>query len=194
MNRGQFYQHLLSNNKKHVIFDFDETLCTIKIDWNGWIKELSKILRTYDSSFVPSRKDFGVVQNKFIRKFGDKVRDEVWRFSKEYELKYTTGYIEHKNWLGVIKGMPQITMMFLWSSNSQLTVEQILKKVGIFELFQKVVAREDVTFLKPDPEGFKLINNQSFSKKEYLMVGDSSADEGAASNAGIDFMHVSILS
>lgn len=68
-----------------------------------------------------------------------------------------------------------------------------MKELRIYDLFETIVANDDVMYIKPDPDGFSRINKAHHSKAEFLMIGDSDNDEGAASSAGIDFMHVSTL-
>jgi predicted HAD superfamily phosphohydrolase YqeG len=43
MNIKEFGIYLKEKNKKHIIFDFDETICTLLINWDNWIKEMEEI-------------------------------------------------------------------------------------------------------------------------------------------------------
>lgn len=52
------------------------------------------------------------------------------------------------------------------------------------------MTRSDVQLVKPDPEGFGLIYESGQDKEQYLMVGNSSSDEGMAQAAEIDFYKV----
>lgn len=52
-----------------------------------------------------------------------------------------------------------------------------------------IVARDDVRLLKPNPEGWQHIyGNESLG--EYLLVGDSANDRGAAGAVGIDYFEI----
>ena len=56
--------------------------------------------------------------------------------------------------------------------------------------FQKVITRDDVYYIKPEIDGFKLIHTNNNLKNGYLLIGDSIFDKQAADTIGIDFFRV----
>lgn len=60
--------------------------------------------------------------------------------------------------------------------------------MNIFDKFNKIITANDVFFVKPNPEGFSLINGFEENKSKFLMIGDSNADLNVAKAAGIDFL------
>ena len=53
------------------------------------------------------------------------------------------------------------------------------------------MSRSDVDYLKPNPDGFKLIDDGKTNIDQYLFIGDSSNDEGATKALGMDYFEVS---
>lgn len=53
------------------------------------------------------------------------------------------------------------------------------------------VTHHAVNLLKPYPDGFfKIFQISTHERKDFLMVGNSHTDEGAAQSVGIDFLKV----
>ena len=65
----------------------------------------------------------------------------------------------------------------------------MLDKLGIEQHFDVIVARDDVRLLKPSPEGWQHIYGDE-PLSEYLFVGDSANDHGAAVAVGIDYFEI----
>jgi HAD superfamily hydrolase (TIGR01549 family) len=77
--------------------------------------------------------------------------------------------------------------LYIYSSNSRKAVEKGLKELGILSQFKQLVTRDETRYLKPNPEGFFLIEGSGENKASFLMVGDSDSDEQTAKTVGIDF-------
>jgi len=79
----------------------------------------------------------------------------------------------------------------IWTSNNRKTLEPVMKDLPVADVFSKIVTKEEVNLLKPSPDGFKVIFDPKKDQlDDFLMIGDSDQDEGAAKNAGIDFFPV----
>ncbi|HYX49958.1 MAG TPA: hypothetical protein VE843_09475 [Ktedonobacteraceae bacterium] len=46
MKTTDFQQYLRKNQKREVIFDFDETISTLLIDWAEWDKAVGQLLQS----------------------------------------------------------------------------------------------------------------------------------------------------
>ena len=79
----------------------------------------------------------------------------------------------------------------MWSSNSSKAIDKVLKEEGLDKCFKLIVSRSDVDYLKPNPDGFKLIDDGKTNIDQYLFIGDSSNDEGATKALGMDYFEVS---
>jgi HAD superfamily hydrolase (TIGR01549 family) len=188
MNKLQKY--IQDKNKTHLIFDFDETIGKLIIDWSGVRDEIKKIIREYEPEF-----DYGFeirtvdIFNKYSKKFGEEIRLKFRIMSEDYENKFCTGLDANQEVLAVIKNSSN-KLKYIWSSNSKKTIARFLEELGVTNQFEKIITKDEVDFLKPIPDGFKLIYDGATPKENYLMIGDSDADQGASIASDIDFYRV----
>lgn len=72
------------------------------------------------------------------------------------------------------------------TNNSRSCLEMGLRLLGLEDVFECVVTRDDVLDTKPSPEGiFKALRKLHAAPEEALFVGDSAADMMAAHNAEV---------
>lgn len=187
--------YLQKHPKKHIIFDLDETLLTLKIDWSNFRRDLWKKVGLLDKKLVkqvPNRSGMGfVLYNQTIIKHGKKGRKLVLSFCEKYELDNLKGVIKNKNLINFIKTHNLKHDFYIWTSNNRKTVDLVLKQAKLSSYFKKIITKEEVKLLKPYPDGFYLIfDKEKQKRKDYLFVGDSNNDKNAAQNAGIDFLKI----
>ena len=76
--------------------------------------------------------------------------------------------------------------MAIVSTKRQDIIQQGLKLMGIEDIFEVVIALDDVVNPKPDPEPIVLaLKRLNASKEEALMIGDNSHDIDGGHNAGV---------
>lgn len=77
--------------------------------------------------------------------------------------------------------------MALTTSSKHDAISDLLAKHDLRKFFEVIVARDDVTHQKPDPEQSLLAMKQLGAvPNETIIIGDSDKDLGAANNVGID--------
>lgn len=176
---------------QHVIFDFDETLATIIMDWSPWYKGVAEIVRKYQPSFDDVNNLSMQSVSEFINQYGQSFRDEYVNFEINLEKKNYQSYKIIQKTLDLFqKFHKQNKNLYLLTSNSKITVLPILEELKITNHFTKIVTLDDVRNFKPSPIPFELIYVEGNDKKQYLMVGDSVSDKGFAQNVGIDYLNV----
>jgi len=75
------------------------------------------------------------------------------------------------------------------TSKSKTSTKAVFDALKWNDMFSIVVDRDDVTKIKPDPEGMNLVMQKAgASKEETIYIGDNVGDYLSAKNAGIDFM------
>ncbi len=184
---------LETHPKKHLIFDFDQTLFTLELPWEVYIKELTAKLLELDSTLegFAAGKSLNDMENEAVRRHRATALEIRRQYSAQFEKQYLTGVVEHTELTNFIRSNKHDYSFYLWTSNMRETVAPILKEQGMDSLFTKVVTKSDVQFTKPEPEGFEMIFESAYqTKQEYLMIGDSVNDAGAAAQAGIEFFKV----
>jgi HAD superfamily hydrolase (TIGR01549 family) len=187
---SKLQKYIQDKNKTHLIFDFDETIGTLIIDWSGVRNEVKKIIREYESDFDY---DFNTrtvtVCNEYVKKYGKEIRDKFRKLTEDYENKYVTGLDVNQEVLDIIKNSSK-KIKYIWSSNSRKIIIRFLTELSIENQFEKIITKDEVDFLKPKPDGFELIYDGVTPKEKYLMIGDSDADQGASIASDIDFYRV----
>lgn len=185
--------YLRKTKKTHLIFDFDETILKLLLPWDDAFKRIRKELISLDEKTYGdygSRKiSFSLLQNKYVREFGKKILGNFIKNEIGFEREELRGVILNPKLLDFVKNSSSYEM-FIWSSNAKPTIEKLLKQHGIFGKFKKIVSREDVSFLKPEVDGFELLHDVKIPKEKYLFIGDSVNDKLAAEKLGIDFFLV----
>lgn len=191
MTIAAFEQYILEEHKQHIIFDFDETLCTLHIDWKKWGDDLEVCIRAYDPNFSMTKVNgLARMQNAYVKKFGKTFRDELVAFNSDAEKKYYSGYSIVPHALDLLHIATRHADVHIWTSNDTSTILPILHELNINHLFKTIVGRNDVAYIKPDPEGFSHIYAPEENISSYLFVGDSTADRDAAASAGIAFIPI----
>lgn len=179
----------LLQDDTQLVFDFDLTIAKMKIDWSKWHEGVSKIYEKYDPhhGYQASERDAHVFFNKLAVIYGEPLSKEIREFNADYEKEYLKGFIPNEDLITFIKDQSD-RKMYLYSTNSFETVKRGLQEFELFDLFNKIITRDDVFQVKPVPEGFSLIEGFAENKHKFLMIGDSNSDQGAAKAAGIDFI------
>lgn len=186
-------QYLQHNPKKQLIFDFDETILTLQLPWDIFRIELRKILSQFDRALVNQypNDSTSILQNKIIAKHGLKAKKAVWAYCQQFETQLLTGIIPNKPIINFIKINYSDLHLYIWSSNMRTTVINALSKYHLQNYFRKIITKNDLNYVKPNPEGFYIIfDAKKNRKKDFLFIGDNENDRLAAQNASIDFFNI----
>jgi HAD superfamily hydrolase (TIGR01509 family) len=184
---------------KAVLFDLDGTLIEFKfdvknsraavIDWlsNAGFKVegLSGHTRTQDIILWVKREcENGSGKN--LPDF-DSVHSKISAILDEFEFKAFTIARPHPGSLHLLKELKSDQILSALVTNSgRKPVQGLLNEFGLLPYLTKVITRDEVENLKPDPEGIlKAIKLLSISKRDAIYVGDSILDILASKAAGI---------
>lgn len=186
--------YLKKNKKTHIIFDLDETILELLLPWDEWLTEIKRIGNKYDKDvwedFDKGAVPAAIPQNRLFKKFGSAVRDKINSYTETFEVSRLEGVRKYDDLIEFIKANADNYVFSMWSSNSAKVIDKVLKEEGLDKCFKLIVSRSDVDYLKPNPDGFKLIDDGKTSIDQYLFIGDSSNDEGAAKSLGMDYFEV----
>lgn len=113
--------------------------------------------------------------------------DYKLRISEEIERHVTI----HYDVVNYIKQNSEIYDFAVASMNTKAFIRQVLQNLDIYNLFQTIVTREEITKHKPDPEIYlKTLQALKTSKEHIIAVEDSRSGVIAAVNAGINVIGV----
>jgi HAD superfamily hydrolase (TIGR01549 family) len=76
----------------------------------------------------------------------------------------------------------------IWTNNDRVVADFVLDRFGLLRHLDLVVTRDDVTALKPDPDGLRVVRLRWPGAPHIAMVGDAWVDGLAAQAGGIPFI------
>jgi phosphoglycolate phosphatase-like HAD superfamily hydrolase len=170
---------------KHVLLDFDGTICNLIVDWKSLKSELisslpkrvigenSKLLNIVNAVYDVGSSNDIVDLHRIIKKYEQPNDDVVFEKVNSYLLNSISSFI-------------------VVSNNLKSTIEKAFEKIEKESVCQKIIGVDNVKNTKPSISAFDEVvaftNNSNLS--DYLFVGDSEIDEQFAFNCGIDFIHI----
>lgn len=188
-------EYIIENEKSNIIFDFDDTILSMdKGSFSDW-EEMKKIVAKYNSELINEFEDepysMYKLTNKAIMLYGEDVKIEAIEFLNKFELELVDTGKRNDEVIEFIENNFEKYTFSIWSSNTLAMLSYVLDKYNLRKCFKVIIGRDSVDLAKPFPDGFyKIASIPGVVRKNYLMVGDSSSDEGGALNAGIDFFKI----
>lgn len=179
---------------RKIVFDLDETLTILNLPWDEWIDGVAKLLpkeraEEFRATVEGQGRPWGAVINEQIAE-DPAFYDAFLAICAAFEQKY----FSHTPYQALVDALPALKengqQFYIWTANTRPTTERALTELGVRDLFDGVVTREDVRYGKPDTEAWKLILQPGDQLKDVLLVGDSKNDEAAALAAGVAFFKI----
>jgi len=147
--------YIYKNDKTHLIFDFDGTLAFMDIPWRERADGIRDELRELDEELWTKHNYTAgaLFQNELVRKHGKAALDMLLKHIPLFEMQYHENFTRNEALLKLVEAFREEYHLFIWSSNSRQLVDSVLEQAGMDEWFDKIVTRNDVRYLKPNPEG-----------------------------------------
>ena len=187
----------LLNGKKAFVFDWDGTLVYFKIDIISARRDTIEILKKYG---VPeSVLSLGQPILKMIEKAipyihsQDDSDSKIMRMLKDIDEAVEKYEVEAANKTSLIPGAVELLQKLknigfklgVFTLNKNFVVTSLLNRLGIRSIFDVVVARDDTTRPKPDPEHLhKTLSLLGVKAEETIVVGDHPNDIISAKSVG----------
>ena len=182
--------YLQEHPKKHLIFDFDDTIMTLQLPWHLYAKGIKEILSEIDPELValhPGSETKHLI-TEALAKHGQKARERINPYRRQFEKNCLQGIIRNDFLISFLMENASNYQFSIWSSNDRHTILPQLRVSHLADLFPQVIGADDVGCTKPSPDGFYLLFDPGQDKKaDFLFVGDSSSDREASGSVGIDF-------
>lgn len=184
-------KYLSTHPKKTIIFDLDNTLTQLTIDWSGVYNMLydaaNKLFPDLKITIPSSSLEFYTLYSQLISQGGLKTKENLDQTIETFEVSHYHGYIPNPMLVSFIHNNANQFQFALWTSNTRGAIQDFLEKESLKSVFHTIVTLNDVHRAKPHSDGFLQIFDKNSDKNTYLMVGDRSIDRDAAHNAGIDY-------
>ncbi len=186
------------NSLKCIIFDFDNTLVKSNIDFPKMKVEMARLTTKFGLEFgseeeIPHKYTAGNIIDKaesFDKRNGTILVPELWEIVEEFERKGMENITIDQDVLTTLDSIMKLEIeSALLTNNACNPTMEVLTKFNMTNYFSLIVAREDVTKMKPDKEGIELIlSKMGLQPDEVLFVGDSWIDAKAANEAKVSFI------
>lgn len=171
---------------KLVIFDLDETLMRLPVDWEIVKKEVIEFGEKEKLQFDGSQHIIPIsafISNTKKRK---ETVDAIWR-KHELETLERKGVERYQKAEEFVKKLKAKGLkLAIASNNCRTTIENALELAGMRGYFDLIVGRDDILQTKPAPDMLlKLAWKSKLNKEEILFIGDSENDRKAGGAAKI---------
>lgn len=186
-------------NKKPalLIFDLDDTLVHSKIDFvklGKWIRE-QMIGRQIIGNQHKELSSMSISQMLHLAKEYDSKKGtlhagELWQKVEEAEREGALRATIEEDARKVLDGLKEKDYILgIFTNNSSLVAKTVLDRFSLTDFIDKTVTRDEVRFLKPDPEGLLLLKEKFEDQvNKMFFIGDSWIDGLAANRAQIPFI------
>jgi HAD superfamily hydrolase (TIGR01509 family) len=181
-----------------LIFDCDGTLAdSMPAHYQAWLE----ILRPHDIAFPENRfyAMGGMPTEKIvIELFGEVGKTpDIPRLTREKEdafLNHLANILPIEKVVAVARAARDTTPMAVASGGQRRMVEKTLRQIGILDWFQAVVAAEDTTRHKPEPDVFlEAARRLAIPASDCIVYEDTDIGIEAAKRAGMRFVDVRTL-
>lgn len=166
-----------------VVYDLDNTLVHLPVDWERVEREVADLLR--DRGVEPP--DADAVWPILDRASAAGAADAVEVLISEYERE---GAREAQR-LPTADLLPHDVPVGVCSLNCEAACRIALERHDLDAHVQSVVGRDSGPWKKPDPDPLlAVLDALDVSPDRAVFVGDSESDAECAANAGVAFSHV----
>jgi len=173
---------------KLIVFDFDDTLIHLDVDWSEVKNDILKIA-SREKIFADKTKHLIILGNMISKSSAIKNEvDGVYR-KREKAAVDRKGFRPFPHMIALVKELHQKGYrLAIASGNHSSNLRAVLARLGILPLFDVVCGRDMIWNNKPASDQLLFIMQRAgFDKGETLFVGDSKYDEESAESAGVGF-------
>lgn len=187
-------EYLETHPKTHLIFDFDETLFWLVLEWDRFFeameKELAPIDRKLYDDLATQKRSLSDTLNAYVDGYGTKAKQIITRISEKFEIEHLVRVVPNPELIDFVRASKDKYHMFIWTSNTSSIVEKVLTEHQLTGIFTRIASQLEILMIKPYTDGFHYLSESGVPLERYLMIGNSSADEEAAKASGIDYFHI----
>lgn len=188
----------MDNKQITIIFDFDNTLVKSNINFPAMKIHMARAMKEFGLDFgpeeeIPMRYTAGNIIDeaaKYDEENETTLTKQLWEIVENFEREGMKNLSVEEGVFTMLKELKEngIQMAILTNNSREPTLE-VLNRYSISNYFDLVIAREDVTKMKPDKEGIEIIIKKlSWNPESVIFIGDSWVDGVAAKNANIRFI------
>ncbi len=175
-----------------VIFDLDGTLASFNLDYRTVRAEVRSflvrmgvppsVLSLNESIFEMLKKTEIFMKNTRKPKALEEIRGHALAIAEEYELEAARTTSLLPGVVETLKALKKVNLKIgLCTINGEKSTNYILKRFGLMELFDAVIPRNKVKYVKPNPEHLETtLKALETTADKTMVVGDGSTDMRSA--------------
>ncbi|GED71327.1 haloacid dehalogenase [Brevibacillus reuszeri] len=183
------------NFHRAIIFDMDNTLLQSRINF---LEMKRAIFQTWVDNGICAPtlewQDYTASQLIEIGRRSERMtsdlESDMWAAVTAIEKEGMHGAVLEAHAAEVLEKLHQSYRLFILTNNAYAAAQEALNETKIVHYFDEVVAREQMTTLKPHPSGINYILKQypDLPVSAWTMIGDSWIDGKAAQDGHVRFV------
>jgi len=172
----------------NIIFDFDETIARLMIDWSYFHIYMKELAEEYGVEKQREEMNTDGFTRFFIEKYWDEGKQKIEAIFEKTESEHYSGLEVNEILVDFIRKNATKYRFYILSNNMYATLMTALWELDLKDAFVQVFGRNSVPRPKPYPDGIhQIIEWESLVRDDFVMIGDNpNSDIAAANNAGID--------
>ena len=185
---AELIEFIESSDYTDIIFDFDETIVQLLIDWSYLKIDREQLAKRYEEEQYLKENGWYAFDKMLVEKYSEEWKKDLDKMFAAAEENHFLGLNENTDLIHFIKENAKKYNFYVLSNNTQNTLYKAISELEMTKYFHIVLWRDNVSAPKPNPEGIEtIIKSQKLKKESTLMVGDSeTSDIAAANRAEID--------
>lgn len=176
---------MVKHGIKAVIFDMDNTLLELNVDWYGLTRDIDYEYFQGKYSHLTPHKFFVAFFSKLLDKLTRRQQKEIRekRLEKEMEGLATGSCFPYR---GILKSLSKKYKLGVVSGNYRQTIIKALSRCGFRRYIKAIISIDDVPESKPSPLPLlKILKILKVKPSQAVYIGDHPDDIRAAKNAGM---------
>jgi len=186
-------QDVLNNPPAYVIFDYDQTIATLPVDWEKHrplfrehLNSLGYKTEAWEGLRIEEMEQ-RALQNS------PQEWDDIYIFRQKVESAVSGHHLPHPLICEAVQELHRKgTLLSILSNNLRETLEAGLKQLNLTSYFHTILGVDNTRDPKPGTKGFTILKEKlKLNPSQTVMMGDSPQTDGAFCSAtGIHFVHI----
>jgi len=172
------------------VFDLDHTLVSSPLDLRAVGREMEAFVREHGVP-LPARelRWSGPELIALVRREAPHLEPALLAIPVSHERRAMAVAILEPFAIEAVAAMRQLGhATAIWTNNDRVVADFVLDRLGLAPHLDLVVTRDDVTHLKPDPDGLRVVRERWPDAEHIVFVGDAWVDGAAANAGGVPFI------
>ena len=172
------------------VFDLDHTLVSSPLDLRAVGREMEAFVRERGLPLPWRERRWSAPELlAFVRAEAAHLEADVLAIPQLHERRAMEQAVLEPFAEDALRAMKQLGFAtVIWTNNDRVAADFVLARFDLHRHLDLVVTRDDVTALKPDPDGLRVVRERWPAAPHIVMVGDAWVDGLAAQAGGIPFI------